>query len=318
MKTKTWLSLTAAIAGGVVGAVSALTYRQYQREIAVLRQRVLTGGTVLETAVGLQEYAETGSGPALLISHGAGGGYDQGLAVAELFGPGLRYLAPSRFGYLRTPLPADASPEAQADAFAALLDVLQIERTAMVGISAGGPAAIAFALRHPKRCTALILSVAATHALPSQPPFFEAFAEVGYRSDFAFWWLITRQPLFVARSTNLHPHLWARLSSIDQNLLIRILHTMLPISWRRVGMQNDVKVITGGRLDLPLEQVTQPTLILGTKDDPLLPFATLQRAAQRISHAQFIVADEGGHFGMIMQREALSAQVRALVAQSAP
>ena len=32
--------------------------------------------------------------------------------------------APSRFGYLRTPLPSDASPAAQADAHSCLLDAL--------------------------------------------------------------------------------------------------------------------------------------------------------------------------------------------------
>ena len=47
-------------------------------------------------------------------------------------------IAMSRFGYLRTPMPADASPEAQADAHVCLLDALGIGKTAAMGGSAGG------------------------------------------------------------------------------------------------------------------------------------------------------------------------------------
>ena len=53
------------------------------------------------------------------------GGFDQGLELGDgLVRAGFRLIAPSRFGYLRTPLPADASAEAQADAHASLLDAL--------------------------------------------------------------------------------------------------------------------------------------------------------------------------------------------------
>jgi len=41
-----------------------------------------------------------GEGPPVLIVHGAGGGYDQGLWVArDSVGEGFRIIAPSRFGY---------------------------------------------------------------------------------------------------------------------------------------------------------------------------------------------------------------------------
>ena len=86
---------------------------------------MLAGGSIVETVLGKIEYADVGDGMPLLSIHGAGGGYDQGLLIAEaLFGDGFRVIAPSRFGYLRTPVPRDASPAAQADADAALLDVL--------------------------------------------------------------------------------------------------------------------------------------------------------------------------------------------------
>jgi hypothetical protein len=77
------------------------------------------------------------------------GGYDQGLAnVADFVGDGFRVIAPSRFGYLGTPVPPDSSPAAQADAHAALLSELNISKPIVVGISAAR-SAIELAIRHP-------------------------------------------------------------------------------------------------------------------------------------------------------------------------
>lgn len=70
---------------------------------------------------------------------------------------GYRLLTPDRPGYLGTLLANNGSPEAQADLAAALLDALAIDTVAVVGISAGGPGALQFVLRHPDRAKALIL-----------------------------------------------------------------------------------------------------------------------------------------------------------------
>jgi 2-hydroxy-6-oxonona-2,4-dienedioate hydrolase len=95
----------------------------YRSEIRRARARVAAGSRMLETASGPIEYAEVGEGRPVLVIHGAGGGYDQGLDLAAgLVRYGFRVIAVSRFGYLRTPLPKDASPAAQADAHAAVLD----------------------------------------------------------------------------------------------------------------------------------------------------------------------------------------------------
>ena len=119
------------------------------------------------TRHGVMEYAVAGEGPPVLMIHGTGGGFDQGLLFARrLVAAGYRVIAPSRFGYLRSALPADPSSEDQADAFVDLLDALGIDRVPVVGGSAGALSAIAFALRHPDRCTALVALVPAPRAGP--------------------------------------------------------------------------------------------------------------------------------------------------------
>lgn len=134
------LGLPIAIALCVVlGVLEARTYLRYRHDMAVAREWVLASSQIAETDSGPMEYASVGEGYPVLVIHGAGGGYDQGLLLSQFISEGLRLIAPSRFGYLRTPLPHDASPTAQGDAYADLLDALGIQQVGVVGISAGAP-----------------------------------------------------------------------------------------------------------------------------------------------------------------------------------
>src|SRR5882672_548751 len=91
----------AAIVAVVVALAAGLTYESYRRELALERMRVSAGSRVAETPCGPIEFASAGEGPAVLIVHAAGGGYDQGLDFAEeLVRAGLRVVTMSRFGYL--------------------------------------------------------------------------------------------------------------------------------------------------------------------------------------------------------------------------
>lgn len=91
------------------------------------------GSVMITTRCGPIEYQEAAAGTPLLMVHGSGGGHDQGMAFAgNLAQQGVRVIAMSRFGYLRTPMPADESPAAQADAHVCLLNALGIARAAVM------------------------------------------------------------------------------------------------------------------------------------------------------------------------------------------
>jgi len=62
------------------------------------------------------EYLLEDEGPVVLVSHGVTGGIDQGKWITSTLGGGCRYLYVSRFGYMRSALPADPSPAKQAAA----------------------------------------------------------------------------------------------------------------------------------------------------------------------------------------------------------
>ena len=111
-------------------------------------------------------------------------GTTKGMAFAgTLAQNGIRVIAMSRFGYLRTPMPADASAAAQADAHVCLLDALGIRRAAVMGGSAGAPSALHEAIRHPDPVSALILLVPLAYKPPTQADFRTADASMGREHD---------------------------------------------------------------------------------------------------------------------------------------
>jgi pimeloyl-ACP methyl ester carboxylesterase len=138
--------------------------RAFLHDLSAARVRLLNRSQTISTSFGTLEYALLGRGEPVLVVHGASGGFDQGVELlGALAGRGFRLIAPSRFGYLRSALPADATTAMQADAYVQLLDHLGIKKVAVVGISAGAWSSLQFAIRHPDRCGALVLLVPADY-----------------------------------------------------------------------------------------------------------------------------------------------------------
>ena len=110
------LGLGVAAAGA--SAAAGLTGLAYGYDMERARALVAPElSKVIPTRFGDLEYAEAGTGTPLLMVHGTGGGFDQGLFFARRFiDAGYRVIAPSRFGYLRSAFPDDPSSENQADA----------------------------------------------------------------------------------------------------------------------------------------------------------------------------------------------------------
>jgi 2-hydroxy-6-oxonona-2,4-dienedioate hydrolase len=296
----------------LLGAVlTGLVYTSYRRDIDQARERVSIGSQVVHTPCGAIEYAEAGDGKPVLVVHGAGGGFDQGLDFSKaLAGGGFRVISPSRFGYLRTPLPADASAAAQADAYACLLDALGIRRAAIAGASAGAPSSMQFALRHPERCTALVLLVPVAYvprpggAPPIQTPAGTAFLfDTALRSDFLFWAAtrLSRQSAMRAILAT-PPAVVENAAADEQALVVQVLDHILPVSPRRQGLVNDAAVI----FSLPryeLERIGVPTLVMSAADDLFGTFDGARYTAEHIPRARFIGYPSGGHLWVGHQKE---------------
>jgi pimeloyl-ACP methyl ester carboxylesterase len=276
----------------------------------------LTGSALTATARGEVEYADQGSGPPVLLVHGAGGGYDQGLLIGQTFvGEGYRFIAPSRFGYLRGPILPDGSPAAQADAYAALLDTLGIGPVAVVAFSDGGPSALQFALRHPDRTMALVMMSAKSQTPPPSTPLQEAVFESIFRSDYLYWAVSAAARPFLLAMLGVSAEVQNLAAGTGQRLITAATDGMNPISLRRNGIYHDRATLSV----LPdeafqLEQITAPTLVVHARDDGLQPYGHGQNTATRVPSAQLVSYERGGHL-LSLQIDDAREKVTAFVAQ---
>jgi 2-hydroxy-6-oxonona-2,4-dienedioate hydrolase len=254
--------------------------------------------------------------------HGAGGGFDQGMALAGSFASnGRRVIAMSRFGYLRTPAPEQASLVLQADAHACLLDALGVRSAAVVGVSAGASSALEFALRHAEQCTALVLVAPgwfpSIEGVPQRVgPVTQAFLEWALRSDFAFWVFARFFPSVATRSVLGTPtDVVAAASAAEQARVTSLLWDILPISQRSAGLSLEAK-LTVAPLSKSLDQLGVPTLTISAKDDLYGTWNNAQFISRSVPHARLVGFPVGGHL-LVGHSEEVTAAVAQFLKENA-
>lgn len=308
------------ILAAAASATGFMAYTRYRAELRMLRKRVDSGSTIAETSAGNIEYAETGEGEPMLVIHGAGGGYDQGLLIASDFGKDYRVISPSRFGYLKTPIPTDCSPAAQADAHAALLGFLDVSRAIVVAASAGAPSAIELALRHPQLVSKLILLVPRTYH-PTQSIGADdsvlskaVLGLIEASADFLFWLAMRISRASVVRFFGVPPEIEAKASEQERERVSQLMRSVLPLSSRVPGIEADGRTTM---VPWPLERIAAPTLIVSAEDDLYKTLPGARFTAERIPGAQLHVLPNGGHL-MVGQTAAVSALVRKFLQPQKP
>lgn len=291
---------------------------RYRTDLAAARERLVALPSRTATLpAGPVEYLDQGGGPAVLLVHGIYGGHDAALRLAE---PdvlaGYRRVAPSRFGYLGTPMPAQPSVALQADTHAALLDKLGVDRVVALAGSAGTTSALELALRHPERVAGLVLlssnAPGPHHDKDAIPPW---LARRLWASDPLMWAIRTYAPHFVTELMGVPRDL--PLSRADRARLEEELDAIFPVSRRSQGVLFDA--FTGNKAvnATPLEAVSAPTLVIHFRDDTAAPFAGAETLARRIPDAQTVFPDRGGHLGLGEHPEVARA-IRAFLGRVAP
>jgi pimeloyl-ACP methyl ester carboxylesterase len=271
-----------------------------------------SGSEIAKTSRGPVEVLVRGEGPAVLVFHGAPGGYDQAIQLGSTFvQEDFQIIAPSRPGYLRTPLATGVTPEQQADAMAHLIDEMGLSSVAILASSWGAPPAVQFTIRHPGKVWALVLisSLTAKFDSGASPQRIEPGRLLldGLRGDLGCWLFVQeaeRDPWRAlsrlldagnkgaAQQESLVTHV---LSDTDQTEWFRsFIGTLVPLSVRKAGLLND---LAQGRSlsDLPLEQVTAPTLVVHGTADQCVPIAAAEAAARRIPGASLFPVEGAGH-----------------------
>jgi 2-hydroxy-6-oxonona-2,4-dienedioate hydrolase len=262
---------------------------------------------------GAVRFARFGAGRAVLVLHGSGGGWDQGVDWAQRrLGQdgGFDVISPSRFGYPGSVLPRRASVADQTAVLVELLDHLGVERADVIGLSAGSVTALQLAADHPGRIRRLVLEspvlpLAGRAPLPPVPA-----VRALSRAQFLLW-LTTKVPAVVKLAAGAPPE---RLPQEHRDELDAINGTMFPLAPRRAGTVHDRVVVAPHALAdrVPVSEISCPVLIINAAHALLAPHDDVERFAARLRNVRTLELDRGGHV-LIGNVETLRREVTAFL-----
>lgn len=285
---------------GIAGLIAVVVVVWFHgHDMARIRRDLASGSLLVDTRFGPVEVAIRGEGPPVLVLHGAGGGYDQSLLIASMFGPKHhRWIAVSRFGYLRSALPEEASPRDQAIAILDVLDALGIEHAGILAMSGGVPPALQLAALAPDRITDLALLssapftplTAASQVLPMPAWAYQAL----FATDFPIWALVRMAPERLDPVFDVTPALRAALTPEDAASVAALVRSFLPVTDRLDGLANEGAAIAPSE-DYDLDRITAPVLVIHARDDGINPFPVGEFLAASLPHARFLALPDGGH-----------------------
>jgi len=294
----------------IVGVVLARFYAWRSEALSRLSRM----SRVIETSAGKVEFEIRGEGPAVLVFHGAPGGYDQAMLLGRgLLSSGFQVLAPSRPGYLRTPLATGVSPASQADAMKGLLDALGLKSVAVLAAGEGAPAAIEFSRRYPDRVWALVLVSAVTKQYvrwlrkPLAPRIADETIE-RLTGDIGAWFFTQtalHEPLSALRWTfkvDSAAGAMTREKRIEYVLdhpaqldwFRGLADTFAPLGPREIGTRNDMAQLQVST-DFKFKKLRVPTLFVHGTDDIDLPIADTRATADLVPGGELYEVEGGGH-----------------------
>ncbi|MGW8989058.1 alpha/beta fold hydrolase [Streptomyces zhihengii] len=271
----------------------------------------------------LVEYRLDRRGPSVVVIF-HGGHLRAGLRLGEdvYEDADCTVLVPSRPGYGATPLSAARSPEEFADTTAELCGQLGItEVAACVGMSAGGPTAVAMAQRHPSLVRRLLLeSAVGPLPWPSRRTAVLARAVFSPRME-AFTWWTTRSLLSWRPTTGLRLLLRdlttgsteTALADFDAERCAQLIE-LLGAMRSGEGFVNDLR-----HLRLPrssADGVEQPALVVASPHDGSVPFAHAEASMKALARAGLVTSGTASHFVWLGEdRPRMDQRIRAFLAR---
>jgi 3-oxoadipate enol-lactonase len=227
-----------------------------------------------------------GSGPAILLLHGAGSNAATWWQQLPVFAAHHRCVTMDIrcFGRSVAPTSEFAMPLFVDDALA-VLDELGIDRAAIVGQSLGGMIGLQLALQHPDRVAAFVAcdsTLAINHPVLlerlERRNIAQAGASIEQRSLGA--WFLREQPALVA--------LYAQINHFNPSA-----HRIPAAEWRAAlsGLIEPGKLTPLARL----ADVRCPTLFVVGSEDPLVPVSVMHDVSTLVPGSEVVVIDQAGH-----------------------
>jgi pimeloyl-ACP methyl ester carboxylesterase len=278
---------------------------------------------MVETRCGRVECAISDTGPAVMLLHGAMGGWDQGVLLGRsaLGESGYQRIAISRPGYLGTPLSGGRTPQEQADAYAAVLDRIGVRSAVVIAISGGGQSALQFALWHGDRCRALVMISACSAPI-----------EVRLPLRFYLMKAMARFPFLVEnmrKKAERDPEAASRRSIPDAGLRARTIgdpeagplmaalqaSTFSRMAERMPGTINDIAQ-SRRAFSYPVERLRMPLLVVHGTQDQAVRVAQARLLAAKVPGAELMVIEGGPHSSLFTHLHEIRARVGGFLSNS--
>lgn len=221
---------------------------------------------------------------------------------ASLLAAGFSILTPSRPGYGKTPLSVGRSAPEAADAMISLLDTLGIAKTDVIAISSGGPTGLYLAARHPERVQKLILEDAVSESMKLLDLERYENGKKTYSSGYG----ITR--LALKALARLSPKTLARMKmslfgthdpqeSVSEMSVADINEIRdFYLRWRASWAQGAINDMEQGVDDEVLKSIKAPTLVVHSREDKAVPFASAEYSYAGITGSELWEAPSWSHF----------------------
>jgi 3-oxoadipate enol-lactonase len=262
----------------------------------------------LQRPFGRLHYEVTGSGPALIFAHGLGGSQLSWWQQVAHFAPAFTCVSFAHRGFAPSdPVAGGPDPADYAGDLAALIDHLKFDDVRLVGQSMGGWTMLEYALAHPQKVKALVLSSTAgtldrRGCDPTGGAQFDAWlkdAEAKTKD------LVAKgiHPATGAAATRRSPALALLYQSINE------MADTLDKETVRAGLRRTAK-----RTLADLKDFAVPTLLIGGSDDVVFPAFVISTIAAAMPNGKAEFIRDCGHSPYFEQAATFNALVEAFLA----
>jgi 3-oxoadipate enol-lactonase len=254
-------------------------------------------------------YEVSGSGPALLFAHGLGGNHLSWWQQVAHFAPHYTCVSFAHRGFApSTAIAGGPDPADYAGDLGALIDHLKFPDVCLVGQSMGGWTMLEYALAHPARVKALVLS-STSGTLDRRG------CDPSGGKQYDAWLMDAEAKLKDGAARGIHPAMGARAAerSPELHLLYRSIDEMAGVLDKekmRAGLRR-----TANRSTAELKAFNVPTLLIAGGEDVVFPPFLASAIAATLPCGEAALMGDAGHSPYFEQAATFNGLVETFLAR---